>query len=652
MSTTSVHGGLQPPLTPRDGQTIQVLGIARISTDHQDQRSLGDQEALYRSWLDTRLGHPYQLHMIAGRGSGERLDREEARDTRAAVESGRFDLVIAEDLGRIFRRVHAQLFCELCEDYGTRLIALNDQVDTAQDNWRVLAGFANMRHEMYNADTAKRIRRTQRNRFTAGGVVQTVVFGYVKPAGAKTDAELHKDPAAEPIYQEIFRRLEDGASYSEVADWLNDQQVKPGKYSRGARWTCSMVTRLVHNPILKGVRVRNRKVSKRVNETGRRKSVAAPPGERLERSCPHLAFIEPARYDRLITLLDERNARFKRKGTGGVDPRKNVPRKRTVWPGQHLDCGTCGRPYVYGGHGQKDHLMCQGAREYRCWNGITIDGPLASAKLIAAIRRTIATLPDFEPTLVRLAEQERRQYRNTAGQRQQELIRRRMVAERDTQNVLAAIREAGPSPILLAELSRLEREQQQIAWNQQQLARTVQAPPVVPSVADLRARAEQAFATLAATSQEFGRLLRQLIPRIVVYPYRLCDGGHPVLRARFTLRLASLLPPAPDQQALAAALERELMVDLFDPPKREAYRTRVAELTQTGLPQRIIAGELGITLPPVQRAMALQRRMEKMGTTDPYLPLTAPPDDYARLCRHLHPRYRFDPLPTQPTTQA
>jgi len=219
MSTSFTHGCLQPPLVPRAGQLLQVLGIARISTEHQDQRSLADQEALYRCWLDQYAGRPYHLQMIAGRGSGECLDREEARQARAAVESGRVDLVIAEDLGRIFRRIHAQLFCELCEDYETRLIALNDQVDTAQDNWRIMAGFASMRHEMYNADTANRILRTLRNRFQQRGIVQFVIFGYIKPPGAKTDADLQKDPEVEPIYAERFRLLENGASYSEVANW-------------------------------------------------------------------------------------------------------------------------------------------------------------------------------------------------------------------------------------------------------------------------------------------------------------------------------------------------------------------------------------------------------------------------------------------------
>jgi DNA invertase Pin-like site-specific DNA recombinase len=222
------------------GGSAGLLGIARISTEHQNALSLEDQEAFSRRWLAEHTDLSYRLTMISGRGSGECLDREEARRAENEVESCTYDLVIAEDLGRIFRRIHALLFCELCEDVGTRLIALNDHVDTAQDNWRVLAGFASMRNEMYNADTAKRIRRSLRNRFQMGGVIQSVVFGIIKPPGAKTDDELKKDSAAEPVYDEMFRKVEeDGASYSEIADWLTDLGVKSGPAARSGRWTGS-----------------------------------------------------------------------------------------------------------------------------------------------------------------------------------------------------------------------------------------------------------------------------------------------------------------------------------------------------------------------------------------------------------------------------
>jgi hypothetical protein len=66
-------GSWQPPLTPRNGHTLKVLGVARISTEHQNSLSPADQEALYRGWLDQHAATPYRLDMISGRGSGECL---------------------------------------------------------------------------------------------------------------------------------------------------------------------------------------------------------------------------------------------------------------------------------------------------------------------------------------------------------------------------------------------------------------------------------------------------------------------------------------------------------------------------------------------------------------------------------------------------
>lgn len=295
---------------------------------------------------------------------------------------------------------------------------MNDFLDTGRDDWRLCAVFAAMRHEMYNADTAKRIRRTLRNRFMTGGVVQTPIYGYIKPHQHANDSELCKDPVAEPIYDEWFRMLEgvaqrngtpdNGATFAEVADWLNAKRVPTGPDCDRDEWDGRMVGRITRNPILKGIRVRNDRIAKRVNKTGRRKSIKAPPEERLERNCPHLAFIEPERYDRVIRLLQQRNAKYRRRGENGRDTRANVSRKRTRWPGQHIFCGICGRLYVFGGHGQKDHLMCTGAREYKCWNGMTVDGPLAVQNLSKRVFDEIASTADFDAVFVEMAQVEAR----------------------------------------------------------------------------------------------------------------------------------------------------------------------------------------------------------------------------------------------------
>ena len=328
---------LDPPLVPRHGRTLNVLGICRISTEHQDQKSLGDQEALLRRFVQEHYDGPVHWTIIAGRGSGEYLDRKELAQAEELIESRTLDLVVAEDLARLCRRVKAYEICEVAQDCGTRLIAINDHVDTARDDWHLGALFSVFRHESYTRDTGKRIRRTLRNRFTQGGVVQSVIYGYVKPPGARTDADLRKDEAAGPVYDAWFRMLEEGASYSEVADWLNARGIRPGPACRSDHWDVARVRGATLNPILKGVRVRNKKMSKRVNKTGRPRSVDAPAEERLERSVPHLAFIEPERYDRVVALLARRNAKFSRKIRWGRRPPQGRAEEADGLPGPAPD---------------------------------------------------------------------------------------------------------------------------------------------------------------------------------------------------------------------------------------------------------------------------------------------------------------------------
>jgi len=50
-SKTAMFSSLDPPLRPRRGVTLHVLGICRISTVHQDLHSLDDQEALLRRYI-------------------------------------------------------------------------------------------------------------------------------------------------------------------------------------------------------------------------------------------------------------------------------------------------------------------------------------------------------------------------------------------------------------------------------------------------------------------------------------------------------------------------------------------------------------------------------------------------------------------------
>ena len=181
---------------PKNGRIVKVIGVGRISTDNQDELSLGDQEALYREHLRRKLpeGTEFEITVIATRGSGQILDRIEFIELCEMVESGEYDIVIAEDLGRIVRRMQAYIFCEEAEDTATRVIAINDYIDTKDDGWRQATFFASFKHESFCRETARRIRRTLRNRFREGGIFQCTIYGYIKPHSGAKDHEVTKDP--------------------------------------------------------------------------------------------------------------------------------------------------------------------------------------------------------------------------------------------------------------------------------------------------------------------------------------------------------------------------------------------------------------------------------------------------------------------------
>lgn len=643
MAVNARRLNLDPPLSGRNGRKLRALLVARISTEQQDALSLDDQLALLEGWVREHTDLPITIKTITSRGSGERLDRREFRRLNRYVRKRRIDLVISEDLGRIVRRVHGHLFCELCEDQGVRLIAVNDFIDTFKEDWRDQSFFATYRHERYNRETAKRIRRTLRNRFSQGGVFQTTIYGYLKPADAKSDADVRKDPKAEAVYDEWFARLENGESYQEVADWLNQSGVPVGAYCRSDKWDCKMVSRVTCNPLLKGVRLRNKKKARRINKSGRSESIDAPADELLTRNCPHLAFVEPLRYDRVLRLLAERNGKYK-PGADGTDPRKGRPKKRTIWPGQHIYCDICRGLYRYGGHGQTEHLMCRGAYEYRCWNGVTVDGPKAAAKLTSAILAEVESLPPFSEDLTNLVNEELLRRTSSRTERLDALRRDEEEVLNQISNIVAFVRTTKGSQALVEELERLETRKSAFAEKRREILEEPDHHFALPSVEEVKLAAREALRRQGDEPYEFGRCMRRLIHKIVVRPYRLCDGGGVVLRAQFMLNLAGLIPPSQRHLAVKAHLQRELTVDLFDLPQRAEFREDISRLRKE-MTLKDAAAQLGITAAAAGRAAALDLLMAQESLTDPYVAVLEPPADITKLRRHLHPRYKLQPFP-------
>jgi len=635
-----------PALVPRNGHTLIVGVVARISgCANQKEMSLDDQIDHAKQVVAELDDGPVEYRVVSTKGKGEALDRPELADIEAMLRTRELDLLVAEDLGRIVRGTAASWLCGIAFDQGTRVLAPNDCVDTAEDNWEEDVISACRDHVGHNAHTSKRLKHKLMNRFKkSGGATPREVYGYVKPAGAKTYHQWLKDPVASGVYTEWFRKLRETPNCSAVADWLNGLKVQTGKYARNPTWDGAMVRRLTANTLLKGMPGRGFTKTVKNHETGRRVAMKNPTGPNFL-DLPHLAHVDPAEFDEVNALLDAANAGRGRKPVNGDDPLLRRPRKRTRFPGQHAVCWYCGRRAVWGGNGMNDNLMCNGSRGWRCWDSVGFPGAAAAEAVAAAVDAELARLDGFDEQFRGMAELAGREGGAGLARELAELARDDEAGAREEANLAAAITAYGPRPIFEQKLKEVEAGGRDRARRRGALqARQTRAPRLPGSVAELRVLFVERFQGLARDSYEFGDLLRLLVPEFHVYLVRLCDGGHLLPRARVTLNLAGIVPDAPHAPGFTGLLTRVLTVDLFTPPQRERIRVEAVRLTALGLDQREVARRLGVTQPAVTNALALDRTMRGLGLDTPYVVVTDPPADYPKLRRHRNPKYRFEPV--------
>jgi site-specific DNA recombinase len=635
-----VTRGQKPSASMSSYHPHNVLIIARISTEKQDARSLDDQVAFCRSWVEQNLEGPIEYIIEKSQGSGENLERPELQRFEQLIETGQVNHVVCEESSRLCRRYYTIAFCEMCEDHDVRFIAINDNIDTSKD-WRINSMFSTVKHEMSNKDTSNRIRRSLRHRFSQGGIVQYQSFGHIKPPGAKHDGELVLDQALVPFVKEVFRRIEEGASYCEVADWLNSKNVPVAKHARTTTWDNTKVRRMVTDPIYKGVRERNRKKSQRVNSSGRRKSVNAPKEELLVRQCPHLQIIEPDRFDRINAMLKLRNEKYCRGRLAAGDNRKGQPRKRTAWPGQHVRCGLCKQLLYWGGHGQKDRMMCSGCRQYRCWNAASCNGLELAQQVTEKALDLIERLPEYSSEFRKQVQQELKARQENSDVAKKSLQNEIDSLELKITNVTNAIAEFSMSQSLMAQLQELERQRSLKQAELDTLKLEDKMEVEVPSMLELKHLARQCLKEANFKNPESYRLLSQLFPKIEVYPYTLIDGGSVVLRAHVTFHLEALTPQTLPPEKCSALLKHEFVVDLFEPRQRVKVLNDVPELLATGHSKKEVARKLKVAPLVVDRALALRSMMDQQGVVDPYRLLTSPPEK-SKIKRHEHPRYKRD----------
>ena len=384
-------------VVPRNGHTLVVAIVCRISgCAKQKEASLDDQEDNAKEAIQELYQGPVVYRVISTKAKGESLDRPELPEIEAEYRSRKYDFFVYDDLSRLIRGGEAARLLGVGVDNGTRMLCIQDGIDTIDSTWEEDALNACSENVAHNERTSRRIKQKLRNRFKKGtGATARPIAGYIVPADAKTYKEWRKDESVTHVIKEGKRRLRESLNCSAVADWFNDEAFAPGPYCRKDKWDGPMVRQFYRNSLLKGMPGRGFRHTVKRYGPGRRISVKNPKGPVFV-EYEHLAYFDVDELDELNALLERKNKNRGRKPRNGQDPLYGVQRKRTRYPGQHARCWYCGYYCVWGGNGITEHLMCSAARRRQCWNSMGFDGPLAARRLVEVIAAELYQLDSID----------------------------------------------------------------------------------------------------------------------------------------------------------------------------------------------------------------------------------------------------------------
>jgi hypothetical protein len=288
--------------------------------------------------------------------------------------------------------------------------------------------------------------------------------------------------------------------------------------------------------------------------------------------------------------------------------------------------------------------MCDGARNYNCWNGVAFHGPLACQKIVAAVFDVLEQLPEFDETFVKLVNEEADRLDSERHEKSKKIDKAILEKEGEIGRLLDLAQAGARTESLIQRMNTKEMELVGLRSEKSRLANRPSRRIEVPSIAELCSLARNAIDKLDFGSWKFQQLMGKIVPKIVVFPLQIIDGGRAYCRATFRLRLGNFLTDPAAREALQVPLERVVTVDLFEPPQRTNHLHEIQAMRRDGYTEREVANKLGITITAAQRAAAIGRQMQRLGLSDPYNLLSSP-DGVTKLTRHLHKRYKFDPLP-------
>lgn len=200
----------------------------RLSRDDElqgDSNSIKNQKTILQKYADDN-GFTNTEFFVDDGYSGTNFDRPDWQRLISQVEEGRIGTIIVKDMSRLGRDyLKVGYYTEvLFPASDIRLIAINNNVDSANQQDSDFTPFLNIINEWYAKDTSKKIRAVFKSKGESGKPLCTnPPYGYIKDPVDKTHWIV--DEEAAEVVREAFRLCMQGYGPSQIAKEFTRRRI-------------------------------------------------------------------------------------------------------------------------------------------------------------------------------------------------------------------------------------------------------------------------------------------------------------------------------------------------------------------------------------------------------------------------------------------
>ena len=503
---------------------------ARFSSDMQREASIDDQVRRCREFITKGGGDSGKAVVFADYAvSGASTDRPRFEAMMSAIDTGRVDAIVTEDLSRISRDFadSANIFKRL-QYASIPLLGVADGIDTSAKGAKLSFTVKSLVADLYLDDLRDKTLRGLEGRALAGFATGIVPYGFhtipkVDQFGRSVGSRIEIHDGEAEVVRRIFREHRDAASLSAIAMWMNREGIpspRAGTRHKRSGWGASTIRAILHNERYIGVwRFKERQWIKPPG-SNKRTPRLRDASEVMTHERPELRIIDAATWEETQRRLKAIHSRY-------AGETRGVTRHRThyLFSGI-LTCGECDGPMTIMGGSSCRYYACATSRtKGTCTNRRAIKEPIARTRILDAIRERIAAPEGIAHVRKMVAEHLRDYSKNLEAdiKERRERVKR---TEAKIRGLVDFIAQGDRSEYVVSTLRDLETYVRSEKAAIEQLEGQAQQPLRLPSVDEIAALAFQLDTRLKQDPQAGRAQLQRWLKDGKLLVTRGADGKH------------------------------------------------------------------------------------------------------------------------------